>query len=112
MRLRDLDLRTRILPTRRSSTGPRAPKFWLVLGLSCLSCTALGEAHRARSQSAATAPEQHPSEPPPLSFLTRAQSYKLLRFSSYDRSGGNADSRHLPAGETLTLVDTRGPGTV
>jgi D-arabinan exo alpha-(1,3)/(1,5)-arabinofuranosidase (non-reducing end) len=44
--------------------------------------------------------------------LTQSQDYVLKRSSSYDRTGGNADSRRLPPGETLTLLDAGGPGLV
>jgi hypothetical protein len=47
-----------------------------------------------------------------LSDLARPQDYVLKRSSSYDRTGGNADARPLPPGETLTLLDDAGPGEV
>ncbi|MBC8135518.1 MAG: hypothetical protein H8F28_06500 [Fibrella sp.] len=37
---------------------------------------------------------------------------KLARYSSYERSGGNADFRRVAPGETLTLVDHQGAGTL
>ncbi len=47
-----------------------------------------------------------------LSSLPEAKDYVQKRASSYDRSGGNADSRTIAAGETLTLLDESGPGLV
>src|SRR5919204_193452 len=44
--------------------------------------------------------------------LTRAQDYILHRASSYDRTGGNADFREIPAGGSLTLLDENGPGEI
>jgi len=47
-----------------------------------------------------------------LAGLAQTEDYVLKRASSYDRSGGNADSRQIAAGETLTLLDEAGPGVV
>ena len=47
-----------------------------------------------------------------LATLPQAKDYVLRRASSYDRSGGNADFREIPAGGTLTLLDENGPGEV
>ncbi|HTQ62518.1 MAG TPA: glycoside hydrolase family 172 protein [Candidatus Solibacter sp.] len=47
-----------------------------------------------------------------LSQLTKPHDYSLKRISSYDRTGGNDDYRHLAAGETLTLLDEAGPGEI
>jgi hypothetical protein len=47
-----------------------------------------------------------------LAGLTQSHDYLLKRSSSYDRSGGNDDYRSLPSGDTLTLLDARGPGEV
>jgi Protein of unknown function (DUF2961) len=47
-----------------------------------------------------------------LGALPRPHDYTLKRVSSYDRSGGNADFRPIPPGETLTLLDEPGPGTI
>ena len=44
--------------------------------------------------------------------LTQAQDYVLKRVSSFDRSGGNADFRQIPPGQTLTVLDVNGPGTL
>lgn len=47
-----------------------------------------------------------------LSSLPTPRDYVQKRSSSYDRSGGNADSREIAPGETLTLLDEAGPGTI
>jgi Protein of unknown function (DUF2961) len=47
-----------------------------------------------------------------LSGLPAARDYVQKRSSSYDRSGGNADSRGIAPGQTLTLLDDAGPGVV
>jgi Protein of unknown function (DUF2961) len=47
-----------------------------------------------------------------LSSLTLPHDYVQKRISSYDRSGANADSRQIAPGETLTLFDEPGPGTI
>ena len=45
-----------------------------------------------------------------LAGLPEAKDYVQKRASSYDRSGGNADYRHIAPGETLVLMDERGAG--
>jgi Protein of unknown function (DUF2961) len=47
-----------------------------------------------------------------LSNLPHANDYVQKRASSYDRSGGNADSRPIAAGETIILLDDNGPGLI
>jgi hypothetical protein len=47
-----------------------------------------------------------------LGDLTKPHNYILKRVSSYDRTGGNADSRPVAAGETLALLDEAGPGEI
>jgi hypothetical protein len=44
--------------------------------------------------------------------LTLQQTYTLHRSSSFDTTGGNADNRKVAPGETLTVLDAAGPGTV
>jgi hypothetical protein len=44
--------------------------------------------------------------------LTQPQDYILKRVSSFDRSGGNADYRKIPPGQTLTVLDVDGPATL
>jgi Protein of unknown function (DUF2961) len=47
-----------------------------------------------------------------LGSLPQPHNYTLKRVSSFDRSGGNADFRAIPPGETLTVLDEPGPGTI
>lgn len=47
-----------------------------------------------------------------LGDLAKPRAGKLAHYSSYERSGGNADFRRVAPGETLTLVDHRGAGTL
>jgi hypothetical protein len=44
--------------------------------------------------------------------LTKLGDYESRRASSYDRSGANADYRHLKAGETLELFAEGGPAEI
>jgi hypothetical protein len=44
--------------------------------------------------------------------LTQQQNYVLKRFSSYDRTGANADSWKMKAGETVTVFEQAGPGVI
>src|SRR5438874_10634802 len=47
-----------------------------------------------------------------LSELPKPHDYALKRSSSYDRTGGNADARRVPAGSTITVLDENGPGQI
>lgn len=47
-----------------------------------------------------------------LSDLPHPHDYVLKRSSSYDRSGGNADFRTVPPGESMTVLDESGPGQI
>jgi hypothetical protein len=47
-----------------------------------------------------------------LPDLTQPHDYISKRSSSYDRTGANADFRHLDPGKTLVLLDAAGPGEV
>ena len=47
-----------------------------------------------------------------LATLVAPHDYVLKRVSSYDRSGGNADSRQISPGDTLTVLDETGPGVI
>jgi len=49
------------------------------------------------------------------SFLpryARSQSYKSLKQSSYDRTGGNSDRWPIPAGGSYELFNSSGPGVI
>ncbi|HXW55454.1 MAG TPA: glycoside hydrolase family 172 protein [Candidatus Cybelea sp.] len=47
-----------------------------------------------------------------LAGLTKPHDYVLKRSSSYDRTGGNEDYRPLSPGDTLTVLNARGPGEI
>jgi hypothetical protein len=49
---------------------------------------------------------------PFLSRYARAQNYKSLKQSSFDRSGGNADYWPVAAGGTKELFNSSGPGVI
>lgn len=44
--------------------------------------------------------------------VTQQQTYTLHRSSSADATGRNADFRTVPPGETVTVLDTDGPGVI
>jgi Protein of unknown function (DUF2961) len=44
--------------------------------------------------------------------VTRQQTYTMHRASSADATGANADFRKVDSGQTLTLLDTDGPGLI
>ena len=52
-----------------------------------------------------------PSYPQEMN-LALLRNYRTAKASSYDRTGGNRDARPLQPGETLTLMDAKGPGMV
>jgi D-arabinan exo alpha-(1,3)/(1,5)-arabinofuranosidase (non-reducing end) len=47
-----------------------------------------------------------------LSDLPDPHNYVLKRVSSYDRTGGNADFRPIPSGQSITIFDEVGPGVI
>ncbi len=47
-----------------------------------------------------------------LPSYARAQSYKSLKQSSYDRTGGNADRWTIPAGGVHEVFNSAGPGVI
>jgi hypothetical protein len=48
----------------------------------------------------------------PLSGLAVMQDIRTKRISSYDRTGGNADSIRIEPGETVTIADIPGAGVI
>ena len=54
-------------------------------------------------------PSARPSQ---LPNYARAQSYRSLKQSSFDKTGGNADSWPIPAGGTFTVFEAAGPGVI
>jgi hypothetical protein len=53
-----------------------------------------------------------PAQGDQLTALTRTHDYVQHRTSSYDRTGGNDDARHIDPGATLTLLDEPGPSVL
>jgi hypothetical protein len=49
---------------------------------------------------------------PLLPGYARAQNYRSLKQSSFDRTGGNRDFWNIPGGGALTVFDAAGPGIV
>ncbi len=47
-----------------------------------------------------------------IGTLSQPKDYVLRRISSWDRTGANADYRPLEPGQTLTLLDEKGPGEI
>ncbi|MGO9486731.1 MAG: DUF2961 domain-containing protein, partial [Rhodomicrobium sp.] len=50
--------------------------------------------------------------PGPLPSYTRAQHHQALKQSSFDRTGGNADYWHIPAGGELEVFRAQGAGAI
>src|SRR5271163_223743 len=67
---------------------------------------ASGRASRAAVDSnGQAAPEQLPD-------YTRELPYESLKQGTWDRTGGNADYRHIAPGEALTVFESSRPGTI
>ena len=47
-----------------------------------------------------------------LSSLATLRSYQARRAGSWDRTGGNRGCAGVQAGETITLMDVKGPGQI
>src|SRR5689334_5238258 len=67
---------------------------------------ALPDDAQAQPQTAGSA------DAPFLPFYARAQNYKSLKQSSYDRTGGNADRWQIPAGGVQEIFNATGPGVI
>lgn len=65
-------------------------------------------ASSASAQVGATGATNYPFLP----RYARAQNYRSLKQSSFDQSGGNADSWPIPAGGTRELFASEGPGVI
>ena len=65
------------------------------------------------AQSAPAQPQEpEPSPPEEIFSPARLRSYKNLRSSSWDRTGGNADAVPVDPGQTATVLDVQGAGVV
>ena len=49
---------------------------------------------------------------PPLPTYARAQTYRSLKQSSYDRTGGNGDAWHIAPGAVQEVFQAEGPGII
>jgi hypothetical protein len=88
------------------SDAPRRRFLRRIAGFAGLSALA------APTPSAQGQQRETPSGAPFLSRYARAQNYKSLKQSSFDRSGGNADYWPVAAGETKELFNSTGPGVI
>jgi Protein of unknown function (DUF2961) len=73
-------------------------------GLSALARDPLAAQSSASGAASSSAPE--------LPRYARAQNYKSLKQSSYDRTGGNADRYQIAAGGTQEVFAADGPGII
>jgi hypothetical protein len=88
------------------SDAPRRSFLWRLAGFAGLSAAAAAPSH-AQNQT-----REGASGPTFLSRYARAQNYKSLKQSSFDRSGGNADSWPVAPGATQELFNSAGPGVI
>src|SRR6266849_3214599 len=86
--------------------GPRRRFLRRIAGLAGFSAVAAAPAGAQGQQRGAT------GDPPFLSRYARAQNYKSLKQSSYDRTGGNDDYCPMAAGATQELFNSSGPGVI
>jgi len=56
--------------------------------------------------------QQREGSAPLLPGYARAQNYRSLKQSSYDRTGGNADAWPIEAGATKEIFNSEGPGII
>jgi len=90
----------RTVATRRKLLGGMAGAGAL-LGVG----GAVGAVQAKAAQASAGSPEE-------LLALAKFRSYKARRSSSWDRSGGNADSVPVEPGQAATVLDVKGAGVV
>ncbi len=79
--------------------------------LGSLAAGVFGSAAAAQAQTPHVHPESSASNLS-LPGYALAHDYRSLKQSSYDRSGGNADERPIPAGGTLEVFQADGPGVI
>jgi len=80
--------------------------------VSAAALLGLNAASSAASNSSAPGTPEPPSFPEELIAQARLRNYKTRRSSSWDRTGGNADSVHVEPGSAATLLDITGAGVV
>ena len=82
-----------------------------MLGTMASAGALLGLGNAAGHAAAVDAPIAEPASDD-LFALARLRSYKNMRSSSWDRTGGNADWAMVPPGQTATVLDVTGAGVV
>ena len=89
--------------------NPRAPRRGFLQRMAGLA----GFYGLAASPSKAQGPQRSGSgDPPYLSRYARAQNYKALKQSSFDRTGGNQDYWPMAPGATQEVFNSNGPGVI
>jgi hypothetical protein len=94
-----------------SNNNESSPVRRKLLG-SMVSAAALLGLNAAAGATPAASPPEPPAFPEELIAQARLRSYKTRRSSSWDRTGGNADSVHVEPGSAATLLDVTGAGVV
>jgi len=72
----------------------------------------LGSSALVRGQEGQQPQSVGPGMSPEIAALARLEDSSTRRASSYDRTGGNADSISIDPGQTAALLDTSGPGLI
>jgi len=88
------------------SEAPRRNFLRRIAGFAGLSAAA------AAPQSALAQQRESGGDARFLPGYARAQNYKSLKQSSYDRTGGNADAWPIEAGATKEIFNSEGPGVI
>lgn len=97
------------MDSKKDGLDKIARRRLLVGGAGAAAVLGAGEANAAAFQSGPAGAYVAPSS---LAHLATLRSYQTKRSSSYDRTGGNADSVKVPPGATVPLLETEGPGMV
>src|SRR5579872_6764359 len=88
------------------SDAPRRNFLRRIAGFAGLSAAA------AAPQSVSAQQRESGGDARYLPRYARAQNYKSLKQSSYDRTGGNADAWQIAAGATQEVFASDGPGII
>jgi hypothetical protein len=94
------------LPARRKLLGS------MVSAAALLGLNATGAAASSTAGAIPAPPESEAAGLEDIVALARLRNYKTRRSSSWDRTGGNDDSVVVEAGQTYTLLETTGAGSV
>ena len=85
--------------------APRRGFLQRLAGVAGLSAAAAAPAAQAQAQGGR-------ADFRPLPHYARAQNYRSLKQSSYDRTGGNSDRWPIAPGETQEVFQSDGPGVI